>query len=128
VNKREGATVEISTRFVNAFQLYDLNKITVLFNNELELHYVEIECLLSGYHYAEAGKVFGVSVKQNSIKFNQKLSGSFIVQYKTDFTLSCSDKSYHNDNEMIIDFAIVLENKNMALKGEEIRERLPDEF
>jgi hypothetical protein len=124
---REKTTIEMSTMFVENFLLHDVNKILLL-RNELELNNAAIEDLLSGYHYAEAGKVSHVEVKQDSISFNKNLSGCFAAEYNTYFTMACSDKGYSNHNKMMIDFEIDLANKKIRLSGEEIRERTLDDL
>lgn len=127
MSKREEVTIEVSKQFVDSFKLHDSDR-AMLFNNELKHHSGTIENLLLGYHYAEAGRVSDVGVRQDSITFNKGINGSFIAEYKTYFAMACSDKGYSNHNKMIIDFEIDLPNKRIQLLGEEIWERLSDDF
>jgi hypothetical protein len=127
MRKREEASIEISKWLVDSFQVHEADH-GMLLSNELEQHLEVIENLLLGYHYAEAGKVSHVKVEQDSIIFNKRTSGSFIAEYKTYFAMACSDKGYSNDNKMSVEFQIDLQNKKMRLLGEELQERLPDDF
>src|SRR3954468_19411215 len=87
-----------------------------------------VKSLLVGYHYAEAGQVCNVSIKQDTLVFKNILTGSFIVHYETHFFLGCSDKRYENQNVMKIEFAVSDDFNTIWLSGEVIPERTPDEY
>ncbi|HEY8934418.1 MAG TPA: hypothetical protein VIM65_04330 [Cyclobacteriaceae bacterium] len=84
--------------------------------------------LLVGYHYAEAGQVCNVTLKEDTVEFKNDLGGSFKVAYETHYFMACSDNRYDSHNSMLIEFKISLEKNSLLLSGEEIVERSPDSY
>jgi hypothetical protein len=96
--------------------------------NELNTKNLAIKDLLVGYHYAEAGQVNNVVLKEDSIEFKNDLEGSFKVEYETHYFMACSDNRYDSRNSMIIEFEVDIEKNVLILRGEEVLERAPDGY
>lgn len=96
--------------------------------NELNSRNLAIKDLLVGYHYAEAGQVNNVVLKENSVQFKNDHEGFFKVEYETHYFMACSDNRYDSHNSMIIEFEIDIEKNILILRGEEVLERAPDGY
>ena len=126
---REVASITLSSWIVSELQRVD-EKNTLVLLSELNSNISVLQSLLVGYHYAEAGQVCNLIIKENSIFFHDlvDLSGAFTVEYETHYFMACSDNRYDMVNKMVIDFTIDSEEGIINLQGEEIRERTPDSY
>jgi hypothetical protein len=123
---REEATIALTDKFIRDVQQAGYKEPIMIL--ELARHNEALRNLLIGYHYAERGQVCNLLYKEGSLEFETGLTGSFTVEYGTDYFMACSDQSYNNRNKMVIGFKICIENNTLRLFGEEIPERTPDEY
>jgi hypothetical protein len=124
---KEQITLPLSENFIEVIQFNKENKGELLFL-ELETNRAKIEDLLSGYHFASRGKVDGHYIEKETIQFNNILAGSFKLHYNVVYTNGCQDLTYNDTDTKVITFEIDLPKRTVLLTGEEIRERMPDEF
>jgi hypothetical protein len=123
---KEVVSIELQENVKN--QLRDDNEGREHLINELNFRNLAIKNLLVGYHYAEAGQVNNVVLKEDSARFKNDREGSFKVEYETHYFMACSDNRYDSHNSMIIEFEIDMEKNILILKGEGVLERAPDGY
>ena len=124
---REQITLPLSNNFVESLQSNKKNVRALLFL-ELEINRAKIEDLLVGYHFTSREKVDSHSVDEGSLQFNDPCNGHFKLVYNVVHVNGCQDLTYDDVDTKIITFEINISKRSIHLLGEEIRERMPDEF
>src|SRR4051812_41094169 len=123
---REVASIELLENVKNQLRVDNDGRKHLI--NELNSRNLAIKDLLVGYHYAKAGQVNNVVLKEDSVQFKNDLEGSFKVEYETHYFMACSDNRYDSHNSMIMEFEIDIEKNVLILRGEEVLERSPDGY
>jgi hypothetical protein len=124
---KEETTFEVSDEFIAAFLQNQVNKKALLLR-EMKRKESFLEAMLNAYHYSEKGKVHDPRVESDSILFNAARSGTFKITYGVVFTNGCQDLTHLDNDNKQIDFEIFPDRRMIKLSGENIPERLPDEF
>jgi hypothetical protein len=119
---------EIQSIVLDKKDVVDLLSSSGSLHGVLESHKEVIHAMVASYHYESRGYVYDVIVDQAFLKFTSSYSGSFVVQYKLNYTVSCSDVKYDISDRMIFGFLIDVDNSSLTLSGEKIYERGPDEL
>ncbi|TZF84102.1 hypothetical protein FW774_11725 [Pedobacter sp. BS3] len=84
--------------------------------------------LLMAYHFSSRERVSGITIDKSSLYIDGQGRGSFIVHYTIGLFNACADLDYTDDAKMTVEFAVNPESGEVALTGEYIPEREPDEF
>ena len=123
---REVASIELLENVTNQLRRDNDGRKHLI--SELNTKNLAIKDLLVGHHYAEAGQVNNVVLKEDSVEFKNDIEGSFKVEYETHYFMACSDNRYDSRNSMIIEFEVDIEKNVLILRGEEVLERAPDGY
>ena len=102
----------------------DLNRLKEEINSNIE----KINGLLVSYHFKARGRVFNVSISENSVEMINSCMAKFLVNYTIGQFNACADVDFteRSSMEMLMDIDLV--SKEAIVTGEYIPEREPDEF
>lgn len=119
---QETITFQLSEQFLSEAAGGDSLKRELLGNLQA------IEALLVGYHFSSRGRVFNVSIDEDSIKHGSTLQGQCKVNYSIGQFNACADLDFTEKAFMQISFNADFSNKIVTLTGENVPEREPDEL
>lgn len=95
---------------------------------ELNRNIQAIEALLVGYHFSSRGRVFNVSIEEDSLNEESSLEGYFKVNYFIGQFNACADLDFTDGAFMQISYKMNPADNSLTLIGEDVPEREPDEF
>jgi hypothetical protein len=122
---RESTTIQLASAVIASLAIDEINGKSLLLQ-ELIRNVKELETLMNNHYYSQKGKVHGIVIKENSLRFQGRLSGQFILNYTVNYRNGCMDLSYDHGSEMQIDFSISEQSQTMKLLTEPVQERFDE--
>lgn len=123
----EQVEIALSKKAIDALEnVQEIRKELLL--SDLENNVTSITQMLSNYYFESRGRVFDLKIEENSIFFEDQLTGHLKIHFSLNYFMGCQDLTYDDKGSMKIQFKVNPQDKIIKLIGEDIRERDPDQY